>query len=145
MTDRTRRPAGAYLLGLDGPGMWLPGWGADWLERQTNVGERRIAQRGVDPIVDDVLIAVRESAMRWRAASDLNADFGSYEAPTAEVVRRSVGELLGSKAAGDLVGKSDRAVRLACAEGRLAHQIVDGRYVISRDDILAYANYRRTG
>jgi hypothetical protein len=139
-SPRTRRPAREYIAGIDGPSVLVPGWAADWLERQTNLPHVRVGLRGIDPAVDEVLLAIRYVAIQYRqdassaasSVSGTSVDVDPEPEPALELTH------LGVSAAAALIGMSARAVRRAIAEERLAAQQIDGRYLIDRTDALNY-------
>lgn len=144
MADRTRQPPSAYLAGLDGIECATPGWAADWLLRQTNLAQQRIALRGVDPIVDDWLAALTYTANAWRTSAS-PSESGSSLACVPEVERTSscVGAgVLGTARTADLIGITVRAVCLAISEGRLPARKVDGRWLIDIEDAREFRDRR---
>ena len=136
----SRRESREYLVGVDGIGVEVPGWAADWLERQTDLAKQRIAARGVDPALDEVLLAIRRAAVMSRSDSsaDPGADLGTTAAGGTALLRTS-GQLTVNEAAG-LIGIQRRAVRKACTEGRLPAVMVGSQWLIQREDA---ANYQR--
>lgn len=139
---KTRRPAGAYLLGLDGVGAEIPGWACDWLERQTNLHQQRVNLRGIDPSVDEVLQAIRYAAMSWRGSESGSASGTSLPDSPELAPLSEVSSLLDTATAGGLIGISDRAVRKAIRSGRLHGQQIGGRWMVTREDAERYR--RRT-
>ena len=142
---RTRRPRGGFLQGHDGVEIGTPGWAADWLLRQTNLGKRRVELRGNDPAIDDWLAELTYCATAWRAArasGPASANGSSVEA-VPEVQRTSISTApfsVGQAAA--VIGVSTRAVRLAATQGRLRAHKIDGRWLIERDDARAFRDGR---
>jgi excisionase family DNA binding protein len=131
-----RRPAANYVHGLDGPTVVVPAWFARWLELHTDLDGQRVNRRGMDPAVDEVLVALHFASMH--AASAHTSAPGSARPPAPEVPQDlpvTVSELA------ERVGITGRAVRHAITAGRLpAHRVAD-RWLIDRADA---ETYRRT-
>ena len=131
-----RRPAANYVHGLDGPTVVMPAWFARWLELHTDLDRQRVNRRGMDPAVDEVLVALHYLALH--AASTHTSAPGSTRPPAPEVPQDlpvTVSELA------ERVGITGRAVRHAITAGRLpAHRVAD-RWLIDRADA---ETYRRT-
>lgn len=145
MTDRVRYPAGSRVHGVDGPVCVLPAWVCLWLEQQTNLPQRRAALRGIDPAVDDALVSIRLAAMRVpkAATSAAASDSGSSVDLGAEVTGPLSGAApLGVGQAAALAGVTARAVRLACDEGRLKANKIDGRWLIDPADLDRFRDRR---
>lgn len=124
-------PAG-YVIGAQGPAVVVPARVAAWLESKANLSALRVRARGSDAEVDAVLVALRVAALAWRTSAT-----GSDVEPTPEAARGSEQWLSTSKAA-DLLGITDRAVRLAIREGRLEAVQVAGRWRVSRANVEHY-------
>jgi hypothetical protein len=91
--------------------------------------------RGLDALRDAVLGALIIGAAVWRR------EIGTNAAPRPEPAPRS--PLMTASRAADVLGISDRAVRKACAAGRLDADLVDGQWRITRVSVEAY-NPRRS-
>jgi excisionase family DNA binding protein len=100
------------------------------------VRERHRQLRGLDPRRDAVFGALIIAAEDWRQQVGTNA------APRSEPVSRS--PVMTATRAADVLGISDRAVRKACAAGRLDAELVDGQWRITRASVEAYAPRRST-
>lgn len=133
------RPAGAYLHGLHGPVCLVSGRVADWLLTRTELDRLRKEHRGADPEVDAQLLALTHVALAYRT-SDSTSAVGSSVAPEPEAVPQS--SWVGTAQAADLLGITDRAIRLAIDEHRLPAEKVDGRWRITREDVEHYAAAR---
>lgn len=129
-----RRPAGAFIHGTDGPVVLVPASVARWLEQHTNLPRQRVARRGLDDAVDEVLLALRVVAMR--ASSPASSDAGTEPVYFAEPAKQL--ELTADQA-GDLIGITGRAVRKAIHEHRLAARRTGAEWLITRADA---ENYR---
>ena len=123
------RPPAAYVHGVDGPVVLVPGRVAAWIERHTDLRRLRTAARGMDAEVDAVLVALATCALAWRTSA-----IGSEQAQEAEVVAESEARL-GTSQVADLLGITGRAVRLACERQRIPAEQVAGRWLISREDV----------
>ncbi|MFJ1510909.1 helix-turn-helix domain-containing protein [Cellulosimicrobium funkei] len=127
-----QRTASSYVIGVDGPAVVVPARVAAWLEARAGLSGLRVKARGIDPEVDAVLVAIRVVGLAWRDSAT-----GSHVEPEPEVPRGS-SQWLSTGQAADLLGITDRAVRLAISENRLPAQQVAGRYRITRADVEHY-------
>lgn len=109
----------------------VPARVAAWLLKYAHLDELRSQVRGADPEVDNALVALAVSGKYWLASAT-----GSPRAPTAEVVAPSM--LMSTSQAADSLGITARAVRLAIGEERLPAERVDGRWLITRDEVEHY-------
>lgn len=128
MTTPQRQPS-AYVHGVGSPVVVLPGRVCAWLERYAKLNEVRIQNRGVDAEVDAVLVAVRVAALAWRDSATGSPVAAKPEAPT------DLKKWFTTTQAGDKIGITDRAVRLAIKERRLKASNIDGRWRIALEDI----------
>lgn len=128
MTTPQRQPS-AYVHGVGSPVVVLPGRVCAWLERYAKLNDVRIQNRGVDAEVDAVLVAVRLAALAWRDAATGSPVAAKPEAPA------DLNQWFTTTQAGDKIGITDRAVRLAIKEHRLKASNIDGRWRIAREDI----------
>lgn len=128
MTTPQRQPA-AYVHGVGSPVVVLPGRVCAWLERYAKLNEVRIQNRGVDAEVDAVLVAVRLAALAWRDAATGSPVAAKPEAPA------DLKKWFTTTQAGEKIGITDRAVRLAIKEHRLKASNIDGRWRIALEDI----------
>lgn len=127
------RPPSAYLHGGPNPVTIVPARVAAWLSRHANLSQIRIENRGNDQEVDSVLVALHHAALAWRTSVT-----GSDQAPEAEELPRWITV----KEAADLLDLTDRAVRLACQEGRLKARQEQGQWRIAQEDFIHYQNAR---
>lgn len=138
MTGSAWRPPGAFVHGLDGPVVAVPGRVAAWLERYADLRQVRTANRGVDAEVDAVLVALATAAAIWRLQRT-GADHGTELGKPAEPVPSS----LTTAQAATLLRIGERAVRKACAEGRLPATRHGDCWSIDREDVEHYRGGRR--
>ncbi len=129
-----------FLLGMDGPSIELPGWVAAWLEANTDLPQRRIAARGRDLAIDDVLaklhyVAVKHLETGSDPGSDPGSDVGT-ELDRAATVAQSL-DMTVSEAA-TTIGITDRAVRKAIQQNRLPARRSGAIWLITRDDLTQY-------
>ncbi|MGF6834000.1 hypothetical protein QF015_002175 [Paenarthrobacter sp. TE4293] len=124
-----QRQASAYVHGVGSPVVVLPGRVCAWLERYAKLNEVRIQNRGADAEVDAVLVAVRLAALAWRDAATGSSVAAKPEAAT------DLKRWFTTTQAGDKIGITDRAVRLAIKEHRLKASNIDGRWRIALEDI----------
>lgn len=136
MSPAFRSPA-AYVHG-DGAVVVVPARVAAWLERYADLRALRTAQRGADPEVDGVLVALGVAAASWRQQR-VGSVCGTDLAPAAEPVASSA---LTAEQAGQLLGIGARAVRKAAAEGRLRAVRHGGAWHIEREDVEHYRAVR---
>lgn len=126
------KPPGAYRHGEAASCIVIvPARVAAWLATRTDLKSVRISARGADPEVYAVLHDLHRAALEWRASVT-----GSAAAPEPEVGAPS--KWVSTTKAADLLGITDRAVRLAISERRLPAQQVDGRWRIDREDVEHY-------
>ncbi len=133
------RPPSSYVHGTCGPVAVVPGRVASWLLRHADLARLRVEHRGMDGEVDSVLVAITVAAHSWRTSvvgSDVRKE------PEGEP---QSGLWLTSAQAADLLGLTDRAVRLAIYEERLQAERVGGRWVIHREDLEHFRAARRAG
>ena len=137
VTDGFQRPVEGYIHGEHGRIVVVPGRVAAWLEKRCNLNQLRISVRGCDSEVDSVLMAVHLAALEWRSAAT-----GTETAASAEPTATSEAWVTTTQAAG-LLGISDRAVRKAIAEGRIAATRVGNAWRIAREDLEHYRAARK--
>jgi excisionase family DNA binding protein len=119
------------LIGQSGPAVVISAETAFLLEKVCNVAGLRARMRGRRPEIAQELLEVKWAAdIHERRVSVLP----EAEAGSAEVAAPSC-SWMSSVDASDLLGLSDRAVRLACSEGRLEAQQVGGRWQITREAV----------
>ncbi|WP_169079847.1 helix-turn-helix domain-containing protein [Microcella alkalica] len=123
------RPPEHYL---HGDTVIVPSWACAFLYQAGNFETWTANNRGKFPHADNVLIAIRLGAKKWREQIE-----GTRAAPKEE--RPTQSEWLTTSELADHLGFTTRGARKACAEGRIEAELVDGRYRISRT---ALAHYR---
>jgi hypothetical protein len=69
-------------------GVFVPGWLADWLERNTDISSVRVRVRGDNVAVDEALMALRYAAMTHRAGSAASSVSGTELGVSAEPAPR---------------------------------------------------------
>lgn len=124
-----QRPPTAYIHGVGAPVVVIPARVCAWLERYARLNEVRIRERGTDPEVDAVLVALRLAALTWRTTAT-----GTPIAAKPEALA-DLNQWLSTTQAADILYITDRAVRLAIQENRLKATNVNGRWRITREDI----------
>ncbi|MGW3854732.1 helix-turn-helix domain-containing protein [Micromonospora arida] len=132
MSGREFRPPAAYVHGLDGPTVVVPGRVAAWLERHANLRQIRTGHRGADPEVDSVLVALAVAAAAWRQQTGVSSDHGTDQRKQPE--HESESRLTTTQAA-NLLNITDRGVRAAIARHRLNAQRVGDQWLIDREDL----------
>lgn len=136
-TDQPTRPRqlAARVVGLDGPEVVVSGRLAAWLGRYANLARLRMEHRGVDPDIDDGLLALAVAGTAWRERRGGGAASGTGEDGEPEPDPQST---LTTTQAATLLGVSERAVRRACAEGRLDATRHGDRWAIDREAVAFY-------
>lgn len=132
MTAASRPPA-AYVHGVDAPVVVVPARVCAWLERHARLNEVRVENRGADPEVDAVLVALRLAALTWRTSATGTPVAAKPEPAT------DLNQWLSTTQAADILYITDRAVRLAISEKRLPATQVNGRWRITREDVQHFA------
>jgi excisionase family DNA binding protein len=131
-----RRPAAAYIH-ANGDVIILSSQTAAWLFDHTNL---RSVDRPPDPKVEAELAALMYGRNRWLRTSSPGSNSGRAVDLQPEVPAPS--EVMTTGRAANLLRITDRAVRLACAQGRLPARQVDGRWQITRADLDRYTPAR---
>lgn len=124
------------IVGKDGAAVVISAETAYYLEKLCNVTQLRVRLRGRLPAVGQELLDLREVAMTFDPQRLPEAEAGF-----AEVDPGSTQGLMSVVEVADSLCLTDRAVRLACQEGRLEAERVGSRWRISRQ---ALENYRAT-
>jgi excisionase family DNA binding protein len=126
------------VYGVDGPVVAVPARVCAWLERNAGLRRLRTECRGVDPEIDAVLIAMATGAAVWRQQA-MGADHGTELGKPAEPESESVT----TAQAATLLRIGERAVRKACAEGRLQATRHGDTWSIAREAVEHYRAGRR--
>ncbi|MDP9466822.1 MAG: helix-turn-helix domain-containing protein [Actinomycetota bacterium] len=142
MSPPTRWGREHFLHDQPGPVVVVTARVAAWLDAR-GLSALRVNARGVDAEVDAVLAALHYAALSWRTS--LTSAQPEVE---PEVAGPDVGDAPGlawvsSTQAADLLGITDRAVRLAMESGRLPAEKVDGRWRVAREDLEHFRAGRR--
>lgn len=132
MSGAQRSPA-AYIHCVGAPVVVIPARVCAWLERHARLNEVRIRERGSDPEVDAVLVALRLAALTWRTTAT-GTPVAAKPEPASEL-----NQWLSTTQAADILYITDRAVRLAISEKRLPATFVNGRWRITREDTQHFA------
>jgi excisionase family DNA binding protein len=130
MSGQRWRPPEHYIH-AGGDVVVVPARVAALLLRHARIDQLRTQLRGADAELDSVLVALTVAALHWRTSAT-----GSEIAPTPEA--RAQSPWMSTTQAAEHLGITDRAVRLAISERRLAAEQVDGRWRISREDVEHY-------
>ena len=130
------RPAEHLVHGLDAPVVIVSGRVAAWLLSRAGLDQYHRAQRGDDPEVDQVLVALKLAAIAWRERNT-GTDRGTQEAGTPPQATPSPQWLTTTHAARSL-GIGTRAVRKAIHTGRLPAQWAGGCWWINPEDVEHY-------
>jgi hypothetical protein len=100
---------------------------ATWLEPYAGLNDLGIRAGGNDPEIDSVLQAMQRAALHRRTTVT-----GSDQAPAPEEPAQS--KVNGDNVAADVLGITDRAVRLAITQKRLRATDLHGRWRIALED-----------
>lgn len=133
------RPVSAFVHGADGPVVVVPARIAWELVERAGLRTFADRSRGRDEERDNVLRGLIFLAQWWAQEGSASASGSTVDAP-AEVAPRSVS--MSTRQAADQLGVTDRAVRLACASGRLPAAQTDGRWRIAPADLEHYRRAR---
>lgn len=138
--DRTdRRTAASFVHGANGPIAIITGRAAARIEEK--IRNWRIEVRGQDPELDAQLVALTVVATEWRARHNLPirpaSAHGSTDAEAAEASAPSP-PMVDTSTAATRLRMTSRAVRLACAAGRIDAQLVAGRWHITPEALAHY-------
>ncbi len=126
------KPPGSYVFGTGADQhVIVPARVAAILFRRAGLADYHRQNRGIDPELDSLLVALREAGREWVASVS-----GSEPRKAAEP--ESLSSRVSAREAADLLGVTDRAVRLACTQGRIPAEQVDGRWLIDREDVEHY-------
>ena len=123
------------FIAPDGSAVTVPASVAAQLERHLRLRRLRIAVRGQDPDLDGVLLA-----LALAAAVHTTSATGSR---TAAETQGATSSFMTASVIADELGISPRAVRAACAAGRLRAQLVGGSYLITKADFENFRLQRR--
>lgn len=135
------RPTGAYVHGASGPVAVVTGRIAALLLARADIATLRLEARTEDPEVTAVLGALTYAANAYRTRTSATSALGGSEVDSqAEVAPRL--QVMTTTEAAALLGITDRAIRLACAHGRLPAEQAGGRWQINRADVDNYRSIR---
>jgi excisionase family DNA binding protein len=133
------RPAQDCIHGLSGPVGIIGGPEASALLRFRGLHDYQRRHRGANPDLDRATAVLRLVSAAYRARrARLDSECGTSRAKTAEPVKQSSGGQLTTREAGEVLGITDRAVRQAIKEGRLAAESIGGRWLIKTEDVTTY-------
>ena len=121
------------IIGQTGLGLVISADTAYLLETFGDIKRLRQRIRGRYPNVSQELLDLRTVAMSYDPERLPEAEVDS-----AELAAQSEVDWLSPQRVADLLGISDRAVRLACSQGRIDAQQVGSRWRISEEGYRAY-------
>lgn len=128
MTDRRTRQAHELVVGADGPIVTVSARVAAFLMRHAGLNTYHLDHRGIDPEVDQTLIALNVLALHWRATAT-----GTKNAAQPELDTQL--EWLNTTQAGAALAMTDSAIRKAIRENRLQANRVGRAYRINREQL----------
>lgn len=129
----SNRPPEHYF---HGDNVIVPSWACAFLYQSGDFETWTANNRGKYPHVDNVLVALRMGAKRWKSQLEGTEPVKREEQP-------ALSQWLTTAEVADALGFTTRGARKACAEGRIAAELVDGRYRVSRT-ALAHFKARHT-
>lgn len=115
-------------MGADGPVVTVSARVAAVLMRCAGLETYHYSNRGIDPEVDQTLIALKVVALHWRGSAT-----GTKNAPTPELDAQS--EWLSTEQAGSALAMTGSAIRKAIRENRLQANRVGRAYRIDREQL----------
>ena len=121
-----------------GPVVVISGSFASWLERSAKLRKLAHEVRGLNDEITEGLQEIHFAAVAFD--KHVASATGSKQDSGAEVASQST--YVSTTTAADLLDCTDRAVRLACSQGRLSARCVDGRWQVDRQDIERFAEQR---
>lgn len=124
-------PPEHLILGRSGPEVRISGRVAAFLERHANLAQFRRDIRGRDRELDAALTALGFAAAEWRSTATGTRRAGPPEPETPS-------KWLSTTQAATQLHITDRAVRKAIDEERLAATKTDGRWRINAEDLAHY-------
>jgi excisionase family DNA binding protein len=130
-----RSPAD-YVIGANGPGVFIPGPFCVWMTKRLRLDEVRITERGKNPEVDAILLAISAVEKEWRARQEQASTTGTVSAPNPEPA--TPWNYLSTQQVADRLKVSRRRVTAAINEGILPARMLDGRWLITEDDFNTY-------
>lgn len=121
------------IVGQTGMGLVISAETAYLIETLGDMKKLRARVRGRYPHISQELLDLRTVAMSFdpQRLPEAEVDF-------PEVAAESEAGWLSSQRAADLLGMTDRGVRLACSEGRLEAEQVGKRWRISQEAYQAF-------
>ncbi|WP_432457942.1 helix-turn-helix domain-containing protein [Cellulomonas iranensis] len=132
------KPLGSYLHSSGADAIVIvPARVADWIARRIDLKHVRIAARGSDPEVYVVLRDLYLASLGWREAVGARAPStsGAGSTPAGAPEAGASSKWVSTTRAAELLGITDRAVRLAISKGRIPAEQIDGRWRIDLADI----------
>lgn len=115
-------------MGADGPVVTVSARVAAFLMRYAGLNTYHLDNRGVDPEVDQTLIALKVIALSWRETAT-----GTKNAARPELDPQS--EWLSTQQAGAVLRMTDSAIRKAIRDNRLQANRVGRSYRINREQL----------
>jgi excisionase family DNA binding protein len=97
----------------------------------------RMQIRGRDPQFDEALLVIRRAGLEYTESSCSGTRVAAQPEP-AQHLEQTNNTTMSTTTAATLLGVTDRAIRKAINEKRLAATKLDGRYRIARDDLAEY-------
>jgi excisionase family DNA binding protein len=133
------KPAGAYIHGVDGaPVVLVPARIAAILVNRAGLARYHHDHRGLDPELDQVLVALRDAGHRWAAAHSANPTTSTNTVQPPEA--RS--PWLSTTEAARQLRMTPQGVTRALREQRLDGLVVGGRWLLNPEDVAHFAARR---
>jgi excisionase family DNA binding protein len=128
VTEHRTRQATELVVGSDGPVVTVSARVAAILMRSADLSTYHLKHRGIDPEVDQTLIALKVIALSWRKTAT-----GTKNAARPELDAQL--EWLSTEQAGAALAMTGRAIRKAIRENRLQASRIGRAYRINREQL----------
>jgi excisionase family DNA binding protein len=97
----------------------------------------RTKVRGRDADLDNALLMILRAGLEYRESSSTGTAMAARPEPTPQLTEQ-LNQTVSTTTAAELLGITDRAVRKAITEKRLAATVLDGRYRITQDELTQF-------
>lgn len=119
----------------------VPSRVAALIDREMDMHALRIRARANDPEVYEVLLSLHEVALAWRSSAVAGTEEDTRPEPKRGLEQT---KQLTSTEAADHLGVTDRAIRKAIHEGRLAASKTGSKWLIDREELAHFKTRRKS-